>query len=82
MKAGFYKTDLSVVEGFYDPLDPDAVEDAATDFADENHQIDEASDMSFTVYVEDDGGDLHKVTMFTEYDPRFEVESVSKLSEE
>lgn len=38
MKVGFYKDDLSEVEG-------DNVEDVAELFADENHQIDEESDI-------------------------------------
>ena len=76
MKVGFYKNDLSDP---VDSCDSDAIEEVAKCFAEENHQIDEASDMDFIVYVEDNGGGIHKVKFYTEYDPRFEVQSVSKL---
>lgn len=68
MKAGFYKDDLNEVEG-------DNVEDVAELFADENHQVDEESDMEFTVYVEDDNGKLFMVEMYTEYDPTYHVKA-------
>ena len=68
MKAGFYKDDLNEVDG-------DDVEDVAELFADENHQIDEESDMEFTVFVEDDNGKIFMVEMFTEYAPSFHVKS-------
>lgn len=76
MKVGFYKIDMEQVVGDYDSDDEDFIEDIAKDFAEENHQIDEASDMNFTVYVEDDSGNIHEVVFFTEYDPRFEIECV------
>lgn len=68
MKVGFYKDELSDVDG-------DNVEDVAEAFADENHQVDEKSDMEFTVYVEDDSGKLFIVEMYTEYDPSYYVKS-------
>ena len=79
MKVGFYRDDLIDAGESYDPDDPIVIEEVAKDFADENHQIDEASDMNFTVYVEDDGGSIHEVKCYTEYDPRFGVESARKL---
>jgi hypothetical protein len=79
MKVGFYKNDLSDPVSFYDVDDASVIEEVAKDFAEQEHQIDEASDMNFTVYVEDENGKLHKVKFYTEYDPRFEVDSVAKL---
>ena len=70
MKAGFYKNDMQEIEA-------DSVNEAAESFAEEHHQIDEQSDMKFTIYVEDDNGMLFEIKMYTEYDPRFEVESSS-----
>ena len=61
-------------------LDSDVIEEVAKDFADQEHQIDEASDMNFTVYVEDKDGKIHEVKFFTEYDPRFEVDSVTEAT--
>ncbi|MEZ0150398.1 MAG: hypothetical protein AB9Q19_13960 [Candidatus Reddybacter sp.] len=78
MKVGFYKNDLVDPVSFYDADDADVIEEVAKDFAEANHQIDEASDMNFTVYVKDSKGSIHEVKLFTEYDPRFEVEAVSK----
>ena len=75
MRVGFYKDDLEDPVSFYDPDEQDVIECVAKDFAEENHQIDEASDMNFTVYVEDTCGSIHEVKFYTEYDPRFEVES-------
>lgn len=79
MKVGFYKSDLEEVVGYYDIEDSDCIEYIAQDFADKNHQIDEESDMNFTVYVEDDNGCLHEVRFYTEYDPIFAVDSVVEL---
>ena len=79
MKVGFYKNDLSDPVSFYDVDDASVIEEVAKDFAEQEHQIDEASDMNFTVYVEDKNGKLHKVKFYTEYDPRFEVDSVTHL---
>jgi len=79
MKVGFYKTGMGDPINFYDVDSDDVIEEVATDFANEEHQIDEASDMNFSVYVEDDSGAIHEVKFYTEYDPRFEVEAVSKL---
>lgn len=72
MKVGYYKNDL-----FY-TIETDSVSDAAESFAEEHHQIDEESDMKFTVYVEDDNEVLHTVKMYTEYDPSYHVDSVKK----
>ena len=79
MKVGFYKNDLSDPVSFYDVDDASVIEEVAKDFAEQEHQIDEDSDMNFTVYVEDKNGKLHKVKFYTEYDPRFEVDSVTHL---
>ena len=67
MKVGYYKSDMVYIEA-------DSIKDAAEEFADENHQIDELSDMKFQLYVENDGGEMFIVKMYTEYDPRYEVE--------
>ena len=76
MRVGFYQCSLESVTGKYDIDDEDYIEDIAKDFAEENHQIDESSDMNFSVYVEDHNGKVHEVVFFTEYDPRFEIECV------
>ena len=69
MKAGFYADDLQNIE-------TDDVEDAAKDFAEEHHEIVEESDLKFSVWVEDDKGELFEIKFFTEFDPRFEVETI------
>ena len=79
MKVGFYKDELVAPVAFYDVDDSDVIEDVAKDFAEQEHQIYEASDMKFTVYVEDKDGKVHVVNLFTEYDPRFEVENVAAI---
>ena len=79
MRVGFYKDELVAPVAFYDIDDSDVIEEVAKDFAEQEHQIDEASDMKFTVYVEDKDGKVHVVKLFTEYDPRFEVENVSAV---
>jgi len=75
MRVGFYKDELEDFgrEGF------DDVNDVAEVFADENHEIVEPSDMEFTVFVEDDEGFLHKVSMYTEYDPVYKVEKTEAV---
>ncbi len=80
MKVGFYKSELSDVVGDYDIDDEDLIEEIAKDFAEENHQIDEGSDLNFTVYVMDDAGVIYQVKFYTEYDPRFEVDDVEVLA--
>lgn len=70
MLVGYYKSDM--IE-----IDADSVELAAEEYAEEKHQIDESSDMEFELYVEDDDGKLFEVKMYTEFDPRYEVESSS-----
>jgi hypothetical protein len=79
MRVGFYKNELVDPVAFYDIDDADVIEEVAKGFAEQEHQIDEASDMEFTVYVEDANGKIHAVNFFTEYDPRFEVEAVNEL---
>jgi len=76
MKVGFYKNDLVEPVAFYDPDSESVIREVAEDFAAQEHQIDEQSDMNFTVYVEDDKGTLHEVEFFTEFEPVFEVKSV------
>lgn len=78
MRVGFYKNDLVDPVSFYDVDDGNVIEEVAKDFAEQEHQIDEASDMNFTVYVEDKNGKMHEVKFYTEYDPRFEVSSVTE----
>jgi len=70
MKVGFYKNELIDIEA-------DDIEEAAELYADEHQEIVEQSDLEFLVWVEDDGGKLFKVKMYTEFDPRYCVESVS-----
>lgn len=70
MKAGFYRDEEDMVD-----VDTETVSDAAQVWADEHHQIDEASDMEFNVYVLDNDGKLHLVKMYTEFDPRYEIKS-------
>lgn len=77
MKVGFYKDELSEPVASYDVDDADVVQEVAKDFAEQEHEICEASDMNFTVYVEDKDGNLHEVKLYTEYDPRFEIDSVT-----
>ena len=79
MRVGFYKDELVAPVAAYDVDDSDVIEEVAKDFAEQEHQIDEASDMNFTVYVEDKSGKVYAVKFFTEYDPRFEVETVSAI---
>ncbi len=79
MKVGFYKSELSDVVGNYDIDDEDLIEKTAKDFAEENHQIDEISDLNFSVYVMDDAGVIYQVKFYTEYDPRVEVDDVKVL---
>lgn len=80
MRVGFYKDDLVDPVSFYDTDDSDVIEEVAKDFADQEHQIDEASDMNFTVYVEDKDGKVHEVKFFTEYDPVFVVDTVTEAT--
>lgn len=83
MRVGFYKSALGEPVAFYDIDDAEVVAEVvaevAKDFAEQEHQIDEASDKKFTVYVEDEMGKIHEVKFYTEYDPRFEVESITEL---
>tara|TARA_B110000093_G_C12638182_1_gene273074 strand:- start:166 stop:426 length:261 start_codon:yes stop_codon:yes gene_type:complete len=79
MRVGFYKDDLEDPVSFYDPDDHDVIECVAKDFAEENHEIDEDSDMNFTVYVEDKYGYIQEVKFYTEYDPRFEIEAINRV---
>jgi len=67
MRVGYYKNELI-------NIDCSDVRDAAELYADEHHQIDEASDMEFDLFVEDDEGKLFKVSMGTEYDPSYHIE--------
>ena len=68
MLVGYFKDEMVEVGA-------DSVVEAAKIYADENHQIDEESDMNFELFVEDDNGIMRKIKMYTEYDPRYEVES-------
>lgn len=71
MKAGFYKNEMVEIEA-------DSIDDAAQLYADEHHEIYEQSDLEFKVYILDDEGIMHKVDMYTEYDPRYEVSKITK----
>jgi len=73
MRVGYYKDELIDIEA-------DSVAEAASLYADEHHQIDEASDMDFELFVESDGK-LFCVKMYTEYDPRYEVDSEVVIAE-
>lgn len=80
IKVGFCKDDLEDYNGFYDVDSSSCIEDIAKDFSGDNHQIDEASDLEFTVYVQDESGQIHKVKLFTEYELRYEVDTCEKLT--
>tara|TARA_B110000908_G_C10211319_1_gene430414 strand:- start:686 stop:910 length:225 start_codon:yes stop_codon:yes gene_type:complete len=68
MKVGYYKEEMIEIEAV-------TVTEAAVAYADEKHQIDEESDMRFELYVEDNKGKMFSVKMYTEYYPRYGVES-------
>lgn len=73
MKVGFYPDDLYDYDN--QGLSP---KDVAELYADEDHQIDEESDIKFQVYVED-GGVLFEFNMCTEFDPSYYVESIKEI---
>jgi hypothetical protein len=75
MKVGYYKYELEEFE----TLEDDVV-DVAKQYADETHEIVEESDLKFTLYVEDNLGHLHEINLYTEFDPRYEVESNKQLN--
>jgi hypothetical protein len=77
-KIGWYANDLEEVEDYwteYHEVDNLWVETVATQFADEHHQIDEDSDMKFSVFVEIEDK-LHEVKFHTEFDPVYYVDEV------
>lgn len=59
-------------------MDHRSVGDAAQEFAELNHQVDEASDIDFDIVVIDDSGVTHTVEMTTEYDPYYTVINIKK----
>ena len=78
-KIGWYADDLEELEAPHhsiDEMDSDELkefaEDMAKNFADEHHQIDEDSDMEFSVFVEVKGV-LKEVEFRTEFDPVYYV---------
>ena len=73
MKIGYYKDELEHIES-----EGLSAKDIAVLYADENHQIDEESDMNFEIYVEDDQGVLHTFKMTTEYDPVYSAEEIKE----
>ena len=72
-RAGFYIDDLQDIQG-------GDLEEAAQNFADEYHQIDESGDIRFEVYVEDDDGVIHEFKMQTDFDPVYSIESSKPVS--
>lgn len=81
-KIGWYADDLVTLDSPHhniDEMDSDElkefVEDMAKEFAYEHHQIDEESDMQFSVFVEVNG-DLKEVNFKTEFDPVYYVDSI------
>ena len=80
MKVGFNKRNLVGTVWAYESDDLCHIEEAASDFAEKEHEINDCWDMKFKVYVEDDSGKIHEAKFYTEYDPRFEVDSVTELS--
>ena len=72
-RAGFYIDDLQDVQG-------GDLDEAAQNFADEYHQIDESGDIRFEVYVEDDDGVIHEFKMQTDFDPVYSIESSKPVS--
>ncbi len=71
MKVGYYSSEMIEIVAH-------SIEEAAKDYADEHHEIAEICDLEFELFVEDDEGVLHIVKMYTEYDPRYEVNSTVK----
>lgn len=74
MKVGYKNWEDDELE----ETDCDSVTYAAEQFADEHHEIDEASDMDFELVVIDDEGVVHNIEMTTEYDPRYIVSKSTK----
>jgi hypothetical protein len=58
--------------------DSDNITDAAEQFADWNHQVDEESDINFEIVVVDNEGSTHIVNMTTEYDPRYIITKITE----
>jgi len=73
MKVGYYKDDLEFV-------DADTVDHAAETFAEDNHEICEDSDHRFSLFVEDNKGNLYEIDMYVEYDPRYEISNIDKVN--
>ena len=72
MKVGYYK------DGMFDTDKGDVISDAES-FAESNHQIDEDFDHNFTIFVEDDKGQLFEVSMITEYTTSFHADNTAKI---
>lgn len=72
MKVGFYK------DGMVD-IDEKDVVSAAESFAESNRQILEYSDHNFTIFVEEDNGQLFEVSMTTEYTTSFHANNTAKV---
>lgn len=81
-KIGWYADDLEELEATHDSIgemDSDEIEefmqDVAREYAEKNHQIDEDSDLEFSVFVEFKG-ELKEVKFKTEFDPVYSVDSI------
>jgi len=77
-KIGWNADDLKEVENHwveYHEVGNLWIETTAKEFADEHHQIDEDSDMKFSVFVEIKGR-LHEVKFHTEFDPVYYVDEI------
>lgn len=76
-KIGWYVDDLEEKFDPYNEIDDEYefVQDVATQFAENNHQIDEDSDMEFSVFVEVNG-EITEVKFRTEFDPVYYVDEV------
>ena len=77
MKVGYYGVSYSDLSEYNRC---ETVEQAAKDFAEDHHEIVEDSDIDFTLTVIDDKGDRHTVKMYTEFDPRHEIQSITPKS--
>ena len=60
-------------------IESEDIDDAAEQYADIYHQIDEKSDMEFELLVIDDEGVRHKVSMIAEYEPRYTAIEIIKV---
>ena len=73
MKVGYYKDDLKEIDAY-------SKTEAVETFAEENHEICEESDHRFSLFVEDNKGNLYEMNMYVEYDPRYEISNIDMIN--